>query len=74
MHTYPWKIDPTPTPPMKHRSLENHYTEYISYTAQCIYTYGRLTPHHQSIEHRCLDYCYTKLGRFSRYSKMHIYG
>ena len=27
----------------------------------------------QSIEHRCLEYCYTKLGRSSRYSTMHIY-
>ena len=27
----------------------------------------------QSIEHRCIEYCYTKLGRSSRYSTMHIY-
>ena len=27
----------------------------------------------QSIEHRCLDYCCSKLGRSSRYSTMHIY-
>ena len=26
-----------------------------------------------SIEHRCLGCCYTKLGRSSRYSTMHIY-
>ena len=26
-----------------------------------------------SIQHRCLDYHYTKLGRSSRYSTMHIY-
>ena len=39
--------------------------------AQCTYTHGRLTP--QSIKHRCLEYCYIKLGRSSRYSTMHIY-
>ena len=33
-----------PPPPIKHRSLENHYTKYISYIAKCIYIYGRLTP------------------------------
>ena len=38
---------------------------------QCTYMHGRLTP--QSIEHTCLAYCYTKLGRSSRYSTMHIY-
>ena len=43
MHIYPWQIDPTP-PPIEHRSLENHYTKYISYIAQCIYTHSRLTP------------------------------
>ena len=31
--------------------------------AQCTYMHGRYTP--QSIEHRCLEYCYTKLGRSS---------
>ena len=33
-----------PPPPIEHRSLENHYTKYISYIAQCIYTHGILTP------------------------------
>ena len=28
------------------------------YIEQCTYTHGRLTP--QSVEHRCLEYCYTK--------------
>ena len=27
----------------------------------------------QSIEHRCLYYCYTKFGISGRYSTMHIY-
>ena len=35
-----------------------------------IYTHGRFTP--QSLEHRCLDYCYTKLGT-SNGRTMHIY-
>ena len=39
--------------------------------AQCTYTHGRLTP--QSIEHRFLEYHYTKLGRSSRYSTVYIY-
>ena len=39
--------------------------------AQCTYMHGRYTP--QSTEHRCLEYHYTKLGRSSRYSTMHIY-
>ena len=36
-----------------------------------IYAWQMGTP--QSIKHRCLEYHYTKLGRSSRYSKMHIY-
>ena len=43
--------------------MENHYTKYISYIAQCIYTHGRWTPPPKSIENRCLEYCYIKLGR-----------
>ena len=40
--------------------------------AQCTYMHWRSTL--QSIEHRCLEYCYTRLGRScSRYSTMHIY-
>ena len=39
--------------------------------AQCTYMYGRPTP--QSINYRCLEYHYTKLGRSRRYSTMHIY-
>ena len=38
-----------------------------------IYRWQIEPPLTQSIEHRCLDYCYTKLGRSSRYSTMHIY-
>ena len=29
MHIYPLQIDPTP-PSIEHRSLENHYTKYVS--------------------------------------------
>ena len=39
--------------------------------AQCTYMHGRSTP--WSIEHRCLEYSYTKLGSSSRYSTMHVY-
>ena len=59
MHIYPWQIDPTPSP-FKHRFLENHYTKYVSYIAQCIYTHGRLTPFPSPIEHRSLENHYTK--------------
>ena len=38
---------------------------------QCTYMHGKWNP--QSIKHRCLEYCYTKLGRSSRYSTKHIY-
>ena len=66
MHIYPWQVDPIPLNPIEHRSVENHYTKYLSYIAQCIYTHWRLTPPlPQSIEYRCLEYCYTKLGRFN---------
>ena len=39
------------------------------YIEQCIYTHGQLT---SPIEHRCLEYHCTKLGR-SIYRTMHIY-
>ena len=38
-----------------------------------IYLWRIDPPTPQSIEHRCLDYCYTKLGRSGRYSTMHTY-
>ena len=43
MHIYPWLIDPL-HPPIKHRSLQNHDTKWVSYMAQCTYTHSRLTP------------------------------
>ena len=33
----------------------------------------QIDPTLQSIEHRCLEYCYTQFGRSSRYITMHIY-
>ena len=60
MHIYLWQITPlqssiyainTITPNVAHIYIE-----------QCTYTHGRLTPL-PPIEHRCLQYCYTKLGR-----------
>ena len=98
-----------PPPPIKHRSVQNHYTTQVSYIAQCTYTHGRLppcneawipwillhqtchiswhiyiyleectytcgrlTPHSPPIEHRCLEYHYTKLGRFRILHNAHI--
>ena len=40
------------------------------YIEQCTYTYSKLTP--LAIEHRCLEYHYTKLGR-SIYIEQCIY-
>ena len=59
MHIYPWQINPSP-PPIKHTSLENHYTKSVSYIAQCIYNHGRLTPPPPPIKHRSLENHYTK--------------
>ena len=68
MYIYPWQITllqssidalNTATPILAHLMAE-----------QCTYTYGRLTP--LSIEHRCLEYHYTNLGR-SIYIEQCIY-
>ena len=66
------------TAPLSELSIDAFHTATpnladIADIAQCIYTYDRLTHHPQSIEHRCLDYCSTKLGRPGRYCTMHIY-
>ena len=29
MHIYLWQIDATPSPPINHRCLENHYTKQV---------------------------------------------
>ena len=60
MHIYPWQIDP---PGQLSIDALNTATPNLAQlmTEQCTYTYGRWTP--QSIKHRCLEYCYTKLGR-----------
>ena len=54
MHIYLHRLTPPP-PPIEHRCLENHYTKYISYIAQCTYTHGRLMQPPPPIEHRCLE-------------------
>ena len=75
MHIYLCQIDPlqlsidlykTITPhkfpplPIKHRSLQNHYTKYVSHIGQCTDKLKVDGPP-WSIEHRCLEYHYTKL-------------
>ena len=62
----------TPPPSVEHRSVENHYTTYVSYIYSTMHIYLWQIDL-KSIEHRCLEYCYTKFGRSSRYSTMHIY-
>ena len=42
MHIYPGQMY-TP-PPIDHRSMEYHYTQYVSHIAECTYTNGRLAP------------------------------
>ena len=42
MHKYQWQTDPPP--PIEHRSLQMHYTRYISDIAQCTNTHGSVTP------------------------------
>ena len=64
------------TPPPSQSSIDALHTTTPNWAdladiAQCTYMHGRSTP--QSIEHRCLEYHYTKLGRSHRYSTMHIY-
>ena len=66
----------TPSNPIKYRSLQNHYTKSVSDIAQCTYSHSRLTP--PTIEHRYLEYHYTKLGTsngrsLSIYRTMYIY-
>ena len=68
MHIYTWQIWP---PSELSIDALNTTTPNLADIAQCTYTHGRSTP--QSIEYRCLEYHYTKLGRSGRYSTMHIY-
>ena len=68
MHIYLWQIYPHPllqssidtlntaTPNLAHLMADLYI-----YIEQCTYIHGRLTPT-PPIEHRCLEYCYTKLG------------
>ena len=76
MHLYPWQIEPP-----DHSSIHalNTATPNLADVPPCqlnIHALNTTTPnlanvaHPQSIEHRCLEYHYTKLGR---YRTMHIY-
>ena len=56
MHTYPWQTDPTP-PPIKHRCMQNHYTQYVLHIEECTYTLGRWPP---PINHRSMLHYYIK--------------
>ena len=55
-----------PPPPIEHRSLENHYTKYISHIEECTYTKCRHTEIPRSdippppIKHRSLENHYTE--------------
>ena len=70
MHIYAWKIDPPSQLSIDALNTATPNLADLADIAQCTYMHGRLTP---PSEHRCLEYCYTKLGRSSRYSTMHIY-
>ena len=72
MHIYPWQIDPTPNQSsIDALNIATPNLADLADIAQCTYMHGRPTP--QSMEHRCLEYHYTKLDRYSRYSTIHIY-
>ena len=63
MHIYSWQMNPHPPPRIRHTSLENpvHQNCFI-YCTMHIYPW-QIDPIPWPIEHRCLEYCYTKLGR-----------
>ena len=62
IHIYPWQIDPTPfTNPPYISGKPLHQICFI-YSTMHIYPW-EIEPIPQSIEHRCFEYCYTKLGR-----------
>ena len=57
MHIYPWQIDPTPS--SKQALISGKPLHQRSF----IYLPMAELPPPPSIGHRCLEYCYTKLGR-----------
>ena len=71
MHKYAWQIYLPSQSSIDALNTATLNLAGLADIAQCTYMHGRSTP--QSIEHRCLEYCYTKLGKSSRYSTMHIY-
>ena len=71
MHIYAWQIDPPSQLSIDALNTTTPNLADVADIAQCRYMHGRSTP--QSIKHRCPEYCYTKLGRSSRYNTIHIY-
>ena len=71
MHIYAWQMELPSQLSIDALNTATPNLADLADIAQCTYMHGRLTP--QSIEHRCLEYHYTKLSRSSRYSTMHIY-
>ena len=57
MHIYPLHIDPTP-PPINHRPIEHHYTNYVSHI-EVTDTHGRLTLPPPPIDHISMEDHYT---------------
>ena len=47
-----------PPTPIDNRSMEYHYTTKVSPIAECTYTEDTSTPN--LIDHKCVEYCYTK--------------
>ena len=72
LYIYLWQIDP-PFPSQLSIDALTTATPNLADLAdisQYTYMHGKWNP--QSIEHRCLEFHYIKLGRSSRYSTMHI--
>ena len=73
MYIYAWQIGPPSQLSMDALNTATPNLADLEDIAQCRYLPGRLTPSLQLINNRCLEYCYTKLGRSRRYSTMQIY-
>ena len=73
MHIYPWQMNPSPSKSSIDalNTTTSNLADLSLYIEQGIYTHGRLPP--WPIEHRCLEYCYTKLGISIYIEQMHIY-
>ena len=61
MHIYAWQIYPPSQSSIDALNSTTPNLVDLADIAQCTYKYGRLTP--QPIDHICLEYRYTKIGR-----------